>query len=126
MLKYAIALSALLISNAYAVDWVRKPIQCGTHKELNSYLTEQGQEVLFGAVGRYVTEDMVERNEIDPQPTAVYMFYNAEFQTFTFVEYQNNEEVCVLAVGDGVEFDPKVLNEYLKEMFDETVYELFN
>ena len=62
---------------------------------------------------------MVERNEIDPQPTAVYMFYNAEFQTFTFVEYQNNEEVCVLAVGDGVEFDPKVLNEYLKEMFDD-------
>lgn len=122
MFRYILATALFILTScnyAVATQWVTKPIQCGDAKEAGKLLKETNQVVLLGALGRAVTADMIEQDNIQPFPAAIYVFYDPEYSTFTIIEYINVDEVCVLSFGDGVVFDPEQLEIFLKEMFDD-------
>ena len=112
MIKIMLAFFVLISGYVYAepekpvespLEWFRKPVQCGTHEQV-----EQGLKI----VPVYPLMEMTGNVKLVKDTVAVplKMYYNPETQFWTIIEYQQNGMACVIGIGEGVNFDvePKV------------------
>lgn len=80
-------------------QWVSKPVQCGPPHEVDALMEFRNQKPLLGAVAVVTFEEM-------QAPLPVIFWYGVEEGNFHMVEYNfKHNQACVIAVGDGVEFD---------------------
>ena len=81
-----------------APQWVEKPVQCASPQEVFTKLDKDGLLPLLGATGNArVGNNLYVKN---------YGFlYNEENNYWAFIEFFDNETICVIVVGEGVEFD---------------------
>ena len=100
-MKYIIlfAMLPLLISHAYASQWVHKPIQCGDISNADVIVSEAEEDFLFRGNG-FVYNTLCQMGN-----AIIGVYANSETGTFTIVEvYPENNEACIIAFGNGVEF----------------------
>ena len=92
-------LSTVGVSIANASTWVQKPIQCGEISSADKLVFEADEDFMFRGNG-------VVYNSLGQLGNAIIGVYaNPETGTFTIVEvYPENNEACVIAFGDNLEF----------------------
>jgi len=106
MIRIAITILASLFSFSVlaAPEWVQKPIQCASPQEVFERLDADGLKPLLGGTGNA----RVENNMYTKQ----YAFlYNEDNNYWAFIEFFDEETICVIVVGEGVEFDFSRKNE---------------
>lgn len=100
LIAFLLSVSVILFSNIAFGEpqWVQKPIQCASPKEVLDRLDKDNLMPLFSATGNA----RVENNMY----TKLYSFlYNEESNYWAFVEFFDEETMCVIVVGEGVDFD---------------------
>ena len=104
-----ILVSLLLTTNVNAAQqWRQKPVLC----EINEYAAQEfyKENNLYPMmVGAGVAPK--DASGI-PLPVVTYVLYNEEQNYMMVIEY-HQDEICVLAVGAGVEFDFEDMNGWL-------------
>jgi len=100
MIRILITTIALSLSTTVsaAPQWVQKPIQCASPQEVIDRLDADGLELLLGATGNA-------RVENNMYSKLYGFYYNQENNYWAFVEFFDPETMCVIVVGEGVEFD---------------------
>tara|TARA_X000001316_G_C922193_1_gene37097 strand:- start:61 stop:393 length:333 start_codon:yes stop_codon:yes gene_type:complete len=100
--KITILITTIALSLSTAVSaapsWVQKPVQCASPQEVLDRLDADGLDLLLGATGNARVE-----NNMYTKPYGFY--YNQENNYWAFVEFFDNETMCIIVVGEGVEFD---------------------
>ena len=83
-------------------EWKQKPIQCASPPEVMDLLEDQDVVPLMQMVGNI-------KNSQGNFLTAVpyMMYYNTKDEYWYFVEFTGYEEACIIALGQGVNFDIK-------------------
>ena len=99
-MKYFLIMFIMLWATSVfaAPQWVEKPVQCASPSEVFDRLDEGGLEPLFAATGNARVG-----NEIYTKTYG--MFYNEENSYWAFVEFFDAETMCMVVVGEGIEFD---------------------
>lgn len=93
-----VAISLFSFSAIAAPQWYQKPVQCASPQEVFDRLDEDGLEPLLGATGNARVEDNMY--------TKPYAFlYNQDTGYWAFIEFFDNELMCIIVVGEGVEFE---------------------
>lgn len=100
LLGFAFSLLLIVFSNfAFSEpQWVQKPIQCATPPEVFDRLDRDNLLPLFAASGNARVE-----NQMYTKPYG--FFYNQDTKYWAFIEFFDTETMCIVAVGEGVEFD---------------------
>ena len=95
-----ILLAASLFSFSAIADpqWFQKPVQCASPQEVLERLDKDGLEPLLGATGNARVE-----NNMYTKPYA--FLYNQDTGYWAFVEFFDNELMCIIVVGEGVDFE---------------------
>ena len=83
---------------AEAPSWVQKPVQCASPEAVFDRIESDGLLPLFSSTGNARVED-----EMYSLPYG--FFYNPESTHWLFVEFFSPTSACVIAVGEGVDFD---------------------
>ena len=99
---------ALTTSANAAQQWRQKPVLC----ENNEYAAQEfyQENNLYPMM---VGAGVAPRDESGiPLPVVTYVLYNEEQNYMMVIEY-HQDEICVLAVGAGVEFDFEDMNGWL-------------
>jgi len=88
--------------------WAEKPVQCAHPDEVHERILADDAQLLMEMSG---VARMNEQEWIDDVPYGVY--YNPETEQWFVVEYvQLDEYACIIALGEGVNFD---VDEYIGE-----------
>ena len=97
---FLFGISVILFSNVAfsAPQWVEKPVQCATPPEVLDKLDKDKLLPLFAAVGNARVG-----NEIYTKTYG--FFYNEDTQYWAFVEFFDEETMCMVGIGEGIEFD---------------------
>jgi hypothetical protein len=108
MITIRILVTILLSLFSFSVlaepEWRQKPVQCGSSEAAMKILEEHGEKAIVGGLTRIKTHKGV--TELQP----FYLFVNTDTGTFTVIEYHiDNEEVCILAYGNGIDFEVEEL-----------------
>lgn len=99
-----ILVSLFSISAIAEPSWRQKPVQCGTAESAMEVLDKANEKAIVGGLTRIKTHKGV--TELQP----FYLFVNTDTGTFTVIEYHiDNEEVCILAYGNGIDFEVEKL-----------------
>ena len=100
LISFLLGISVILFSNIAFSEpqWVNKPVQCASPAEVIDRLDEGGLKPLFAATGNARIG-----NEIYTKTYG--MFYNEENSYWAFVEFFDEETMCMIVVGEGIEFD---------------------
>lgn len=113
----AIAISLILstCSHAIAKPTMRnKPVQCATPIEvINEYIMPHELDVMYIAVANITTQMRTQ------ELAAISFWMNVETGKFLMLE-GNKEEVCVISLGDRMDFsveNDKVLGLYLQDAY---------
>ena len=78
--------------------WAEKPIQCGPLNEVIERITADGLLPLMAMIGNARVGDNMRVMEYG-------MWYNPESQAWIIAEFFNEETMCIIGVGQGVDFD---------------------
>ena len=78
--------------------WAEKPIQCASPEEVFDRLDKDNLMPLFSATGNA-------RVENNMYSKLYGMFYNEDTKYWAFVEFFDLETMCIIVVGEGVDFD---------------------
>lgn len=99
-----ILVSLFSFSALAAPEWRSKPVQCGTAESAMEVLNQAEEKALVGGLTKIRTAQGV--SELQP----FYLFVNTDTGTFTILEYHlDNNEVCILGFGNGIDFDVEKL-----------------
>ncbi|MDB4339558.1 hypothetical protein OAA08_00580 [bacterium] len=100
LVAFVLSIGLILFSNIAFGEpqWVQKPIQCATPPEVLDRLDKDKLLPLFAAVGNARVE-----NEMHTKPYG--FFYNEDTKYWAFVEFFDYETMCIVAIGEGVDFD---------------------
>jgi len=79
-------------------SWVQKPVQCASPGAVFDRIESGGLLPLFSSIGNARVE-----NEMYSLPYG--FFYNSESKHWLFVEFFSPTSVCVIGVGQGLDFD---------------------
>ena len=107
MFKYLITaifvVNTLIITASAEVQWKLKPVQCSEYSIVKELMNNTGEIAIIGGIGK-MSLDTSGLDSIVDSP--VYFFYNSESGSFTIYEFNLQEdEVCVIQWGEGVNFD---------------------
>ena len=94
-----IVVSFIFASLAFSAPvWAEKPVQCASPSEVFDRLDGDGLVPLFSSTGNARVENNIY--------TKMYaMLYNADDGKWAFIEFFDQETICILVVGEGVDFD---------------------
>lgn len=97
---FFIGISVIVTGKAMGyVEWVAKPVQCGSPSEVTELMDARNQTALFAGTGSVRVQD--ERYVLP-----YIIFANTEDGSWHVIEYNvNNDQVCVVALGDNLDFD---------------------
>jgi len=100
LVAFVLSIGLILFSNIAFSEpqWVQKPIQCASPKEVLDRLDKDKLLPLFSAVGNARVE-----NEMYVKPYG--FFYNEDTEYWAFVEFFDTEMMCILGVGEGIDFN---------------------
>ncbi len=97
----SIVLWAMIASADHLGDgpkWAQKPVQCASPPEVLEMLEDEDVEPLMQMAGNI-------RIDGGMYSVPFVLYYNQETTAWYLVEYTNFEQACVVAVGEGVDFD---------------------
>ncbi len=98
MFRIILGLAILLPSFAFAGEWRKKPVQCGSIEEIGVILQQNGEEYLLNGLGISYDTDLI------AFPVQVSLWANLDTGTWSILETDGNE-ACVLAYGEDLSFD---------------------
>tara|TARA_R100000951_G_scaffold105567_1_gene99446 strand:- start:1287 stop:1649 length:363 start_codon:yes stop_codon:yes gene_type:complete len=108
------ALISLFLTSQLQAEpyWAQKPVQCGPTQEVMDRIDQDGLKPLMMMTGNARVENIKK-----VLPYAFY--YEVDEQFWIMVEFFSAETVCVVGVGQGVNFDVSVdeVEETQKEEF---------
>ena len=100
MKSLAAVLLLLFSFTAIAGEKRLKVIECGSDVEVFKLLSEYKEYALVGGIGQVEFQN----GRIERLP--IYVFVNADKGTFTIAEFfLQAQEACVIAFGNGLDFD---------------------
>ena len=87
--------------------WAEKPVECYPMQEVWQHAQEAGMQAAFGGMGilDYYVED-----ELKKDKGFIFLLVNLETGMFTVVEVDTEQTACLVAKGNGLEFDPETLS----------------
>ena len=95
----AILLSVLITSTANA-KWRYKPVNCSTPQEIyQTLLDPYDMTPMFAAVSNAMNSEM------QYMKVPIVLYLNIEEKRFLVLEFGHTEGACILAFGNGLDFD---------------------
>jgi len=87
--------------------WAEKPVECYPMQEVWQHAQEAGLQAAFGGLGilDYQVEDGLEKDE-----GFIFLLVNLQTGVFAVVEVDKQQIACLVAKGNGSEFDPETLS----------------
>ena len=100
LVGFVLSIGLIVFSNVAFGEpvWAQKPIQCASPQEVFDRLDKDKLMPLFSATGNA-------RVENNMYSKLYGMFYNQDTKYWAFVEFFDFETMCIIVVGEGVDFD---------------------